>query len=74
MMFTDKDVARYKNYTLWDIRPVDLLQEIHALIERLEAAEECIDADRGDCLADIGKKCSCGYSEKLANWQKLSGK
>ena len=45
-----------------------------ALIVRLEAAEECIDDHRGDCLADQGRKCNCGYQKKLETWRKAAGK
>jgi len=75
--FTDEDLKRLKeqtdeavenrwNYPRWI--------QIQALLARLEAAEACIDDHRGDCLADIGKKCSCGYQEKLDAWRKAAGK
>lgn len=43
---------------------------LRPLLTRLEAAEDCIDDHRGDCLSDCGGKCSCGYAEKLETWQR----
>ena len=47
--------------------------ELKALVQRLEAAEECMDGHRGDCLGDLGRQCSCAHDENFEAWRKASG-
>jgi hypothetical protein len=72
---TDEDLKRLKATPMLntEIHQTDF-ELLEALIARLEAAEDCIDDHRGDCLADIGKACSCGYAEKLTKWRKVCGR
>jgi hypothetical protein len=64
--FSDEELAQAKETFKKSDR-------IHALIRRLEAAEDCIDDHRKSCLWDVGEQCSCGYQEKLEAWRKSKG-
>lgn len=48
-------------------------READRMKAELEAAETCIDDHRGDCLEDVEKECSCGYSDKLKAWRRAKG-
>lgn len=67
--FTDEDLKRFRN----ELDHTDQFPKMTALLARLEAAETCIDDHRGDCLEDVEKECSCGYSDKLKAWRRAKG-
>lgn len=76
MRFTDDDLNRLKECCaspddfMFSVRNIEIL----ALLIRLEAAENCIDDHRGDCLYDIHGNCSCGYEDKIKAWRKACGR
>lgn len=77
MTFTTDDLKRFKEMPMtWPLGRHfnhEDMGELLALLARLEAAEACIDDHDKTCLADIGRSCSCGYSDKLQVWRKSKG-